>query len=67
MNNVLTVLNTLLKKAVEWGVIDQMPCSDQAVEGLQVARSRFYDFDEYERFVDAAANAIDVVRICSCS
>src|SRR5262249_2089069 len=27
VNNVLTVLNTMLKKAVEWGVIDRMPCA----------------------------------------
>ena len=28
VNNVLTVLNTLLKKAVEWGVIDQHAVHD---------------------------------------
>src|SRR5207249_3075347 len=27
VNNVLTVLNTLLRKAIEWNVIDQMPCN----------------------------------------
>ena len=27
VNNVLTVLNVLLKKAVEWDVIDRMPCT----------------------------------------
>jgi hypothetical protein len=27
LNNVLTVLSVLLKKAVEWGVIERMPCS----------------------------------------
>jgi hypothetical protein len=27
VNNVLTVLSVLLKKAVEWGVIERMPCS----------------------------------------
>jgi len=26
-NNVLSVLNMLLKKAVEWGVLDGMPCT----------------------------------------
>lgn len=26
VNNVLTVLNTLLKKAVEWGEIERLPC-----------------------------------------
>jgi integrase len=53
VNNVLTVLNTLLKKAVEWGVIDQMPCT---IKLLRVSKPAvpFYDFDEYERLVDAA-------------
>jgi hypothetical protein len=27
VNNILTVLNTLLKKAVEWGVIDDVSCT----------------------------------------
>ena len=27
VNNVLTVLNMLLKKAVEWEVIERMPCA----------------------------------------
>ena len=27
VNNVLTTLNMLLKKAVEWGVIERMPCA----------------------------------------
>ena len=26
-NNILTVLNVLLKKAVDWDVIDRMPCA----------------------------------------
>ena len=53
VNNVLTVLNTLLKKAVEWEVIDRMPC---AVRLLPVPKSsaRFHDFEDYERLVKAA-------------
>jgi len=52
-NNVLTVLNVLLKKAVEWDVIERMPCT---VRLLPVPKSSagFYDFDEYERVVAAA-------------
>src|SRR5438093_2569973 len=57
VNNVLTVLSTLLKKAVEWGVIDQMPCTIRLLKVSKPAVS-FYDFDEYERLVDAA-KAID--------
>ena len=55
VNNVLTVLNTLLRKAVEWDVIEQMPCT---IRLLPVPKPSvgFYDFDEYERLVEAAKN-----------
>ena len=54
VNNVLTVLNMLLKKAVEWDVIERMPC---AVRLLPVSKPSmgFYDFDEYERLVSGEA------------
>jgi integrase len=57
VNNVLTVLNMLLKKAVEWDVIDRMPCT---IRLLPIAKpsAGFYDFDEYERLV-TAAHALD--------
>jgi integrase len=57
VNNVLTVLNILLKKAVEWDVIDRMPCM---VRLLPIAKpsAGFYDFDDYERLV-AAAKVLD--------
>jgi hypothetical protein len=50
VNNVLTVLNMLLKKAVEWDVIERMPC---AVKLLPVPKPSmgFYDFEEYEQLV----------------
>ncbi|MEZ5417453.1 MAG: tyrosine-type recombinase/integrase [Vicinamibacterales bacterium] len=53
VNNVLAVLSVLLKKAVEWEVIERMPCS---VKLLPVPKgsTAFYDFDEYERLVEAA-------------
>jgi integrase len=53
VNNILTVLNVLLKKGVEWEVIDQMPC---AIKLLPVPKgsTSFYDFDEYERLAEAA-------------
>jgi integrase len=53
VNNVLTVLNVLLKKAVEWGVIERMPCFVRLLR-VPKASMGFYDFDEYERVVDAA-------------
>jgi integrase len=53
VNNVLTVLNVLLKRAVEWEVIDRVPC---VIKVLRVSKgaTRFYDFGEYERLVTAA-------------
>ena len=53
INNILTVLNVLLKTAVEWKVINQMPC---AVRMLPVPKTSasFHDFDVFERLVDTA-------------
>jgi integrase len=53
VNNVLTVLNVLLKSAVVWNVIDKLPCS---IRLLPVGRSEaaFHEFDSYERLLDAA-------------
>jgi len=53
VNNVLTVLNTLLKKALEWGVIDEMPCSVKLLR-KPPASPKLFDFEEYERVVTAA-------------
>ena len=53
VNNVLTVLNVLLKTAVEWHVIDQVPCSVRLVRVPQ-SESTFHDFTDYERLVSAA-------------
>jgi integrase len=53
VNNVLTVLSTLLKKAVEWGVIDRMPCTIQLLP-VPKSAATFHDFDQYERLVEAA-------------
>jgi integrase len=57
VNNILTVLNVLLKKAVEWDVIDRVPCSIKLLPAPKGSMA-FYDFDEYERLV-ASAKAID--------
>ena len=52
VNNVLTVLNVLLKTAVEWDVIDRVPCR---IRLLKVSKpsAAFHDFDAYERLVKA--------------
>lgn len=53
VNNVLTVLSVMLRTAVEWDVITRVPC---AIKLLPTPKSEasFYDFDEYERLVEAA-------------
>ena len=53
VNNVLTVLNTLLKQAVEWNVIARHPCTIRLLP-IHKGSARFHDFDEYERLVAAA-------------
>jgi hypothetical protein len=53
VNNVLTVLNVLLKKAAEWGVIERTACSIRLLP-IPKASAGFHDFDEYERLVEAA-------------
>jgi integrase len=58
VNNLLTVLNTLLRVAIEWGVIEQMPCTIRLLRTAQPVAA-FHDFDEYERLIEAA-KAVDV-------
>lgn len=53
VNNVLTVVNTLLKVAVEWDVIDHVPCTIKLLRTAPTVAA-FHDFDEYERLVEAS-------------
>lgn len=53
VNNVLAVLNVLLKKAVEWDVMDRIPCVIRLLP-IPKPSAGFYDFDEYERLIQAA-------------
>jgi len=53
VNNVLTVLNVMLKKAIEWDVIERMPCVIRMLP-IPKGSAGFYDFDEFERLVVAA-------------
>jgi integrase len=53
VNNVLTVLNVLLKKAVEWDVIERVPYVIRLLP-IPKGSAGFYDFEEYERLVEAA-------------
>ena len=53
INNVFTVLNTLLKAAVEWQILDRVPCT---IRLLKVSKpsAAFHDFDTYEHLVESA-------------
>ena len=53
VNNVLTVLNVLLKTAVEWEVIDAVPCSIRLLKTPK-SSAQFHDFEDFERLVEAA-------------
>jgi integrase len=56
VNNVLTVLGVLLKKAVEWDAIDRMPCTIRLLP-IPTPSAGFYDFEDYEGLVEAAKSA----------
>jgi integrase len=55
VNNVLTVLNVLLKNAVEWDVLDRMACTIRLLP-IPKGSAGFYDFDEFEQLVNATAS-----------
>jgi integrase len=57
VNNVLNVLSVLLKRAVEWEVIERMPCTVKLLR-VDKGKAAFHDVDDYERLVDVA-RAID--------
>jgi integrase len=54
VNNVLTVLNVLMRTAVEWEVIERVPCSIKMLRTPRTEAS-FYEFDQFERLVEASA------------
>src|SRR6188768_303354 len=53
VNNVLTVLSTLLKKAVEWGELERLPCAVKLLPNPKKTMG-FHDFDQYERLLTIA-------------
>ncbi len=53
VNNVISVLNRMLKVAVEWGVIDRMPCSIRLLKTPK-PKASFHDGQAYEALVKAA-------------
>ncbi len=54
VNNVLTVLSTTLKKAVEWNVIERMPCTVRLLK-TSLGSAKCYSFEEFHRLIAAAA------------
>jgi integrase len=57
INNLLTALSVTLKLAVDWKVIEAMPCRVRLLKWERV-EVPFYDFAEYRRLVEGAA-AVD--------
>jgi integrase len=53
VNNVLTVLSVALKTAVEWGVIERVPCSIKLLRAPKSVAA-FHDFSDFEKLVEAA-------------
>jgi hypothetical protein len=53
VNNVLTVLSMLLKKAVEWGELERLPCVIKLLPNPKKTMG-FHDFDHYERLLAVA-------------
>ena len=58
VNNVLTVLCNVLRVAVRWKVLTVMPCAFDFYK-VQHLVAPFYEFEDYERLVEAAGK-IDV-------
>ena len=54
VNNVLTVLNTMLKCAVKWRVLERMPATVELVKVDRVTEAKFYEPHDYERLVESA-------------
>ena len=53
VNNVLTVLNKLLKVAEEWKVITTVPCRIRLLKVMQ-STPGFYEYEQYDQLVEAA-------------
>ena len=63
VNNILAVLSILLKKAVEWDVIERMPCRIKLLP-IEKGAAAFHDFEAYERLVDSRCATISA-RACA--
>ena len=57
VNNVLTVINKLLKVAVKWNAIERLPVQIELVK-VPPPSLPFYDDFQYERLVKAAEKKV---------
>jgi integrase len=62
VNHVLTVLSKLLKVAVEWRIIKDMPCSVRFLKTTEHPM-QFWDFARYTRLAEAAAELDSAVLV----
>lgn len=53
-NNALVCLNGILKRAVEWHVIDKMPCTIKLLKVPKVLEPKYYEPITYEHIVEVA-------------
>jgi len=58
VNNVLSVLNVVLKSAVEWALIERVPCTIRLLKTPKTS-AQYHDFETYERLVEAAQRLDD--------
>ena len=56
VNNILTVLNVMLKTAQEWNVIEQRRCAIKVVRTM-MSEATFHNFEAFERLVQTAREA----------
>jgi integrase len=53
VNNVLTMLRSVLNRAVEWGIVQRVPCTIKLLPNPKKAMG-FHDFAEYRQLLDVA-------------
>lgn len=57
VNNILTTLSVMLRTAVEWDLIERVPC---VIKLLRTPKNQasFHDFEEYERIIEATRSSL---------
>jgi integrase len=62
VNNILSVLNVLLRTAQEWNVIGSRKCAIKVVRTM-MAEAAFHGFEAFDRLVQAARETDDVTHL----